>query len=192
MQPTELAAVIAEDLTLSKRRVRNINFVGGEPSINLPFIADTALQLAELMPQVPPLLLNTNGYLSEEALEGAIELFDLFVVDLKFGNDRCAESCGGPADYVHTLSRNLTRLGDTHREVWVRHLLMPGHLECCTAKVLGALEALSPAFKVNVMPAFVSFNKEWGRLSESEIERGRALLTKSEIRHKYWDGKKTA
>lgn len=187
--PRELAEAIARDLGESKRPIRNINFVGGEPSISLPFIAKTALELLEMLPSMPPLLLNTNCFLSAEALEAAIGLFDLFLVDLKFGNDDCAEACGAPPRYIDVLSRNLARLAETDRQIWVRHLLMPRHIACCAAKVISMLEDQSHRFHVNVMPAFVDFEGNCGSLARAEVERAQQLLATSRIENRYWDGK---
>jgi putative pyruvate formate lyase activating enzyme len=66
-----LAELIAGDLAASKRPVKNINFVGGEPSISLPYLCDVGLALLRRLPAAPPFLLNTNGYLTMGALEAA-------------------------------------------------------------------------------------------------------------------------
>jgi putative pyruvate formate lyase activating enzyme len=189
LSATELADRIAADLTASTRQVRNINFVGGEPGISLPFIADVATALAERVERLPPLLLNTNGFLTTAALECAIELFEIFVVDWKFGNDECARQIGTPADYSAILERNLRLLEDSGRSVWVRHLLMPGHIDCCTHPVLARLETHSEEIHVNVMPAFVAFDRRWSSLKAEEIASARAAYQKAAIGSRYWDGR---
>ncbi|MBN1945627.1 MAG: radical SAM protein [Bradymonadales bacterium] len=184
----DLAAKIAADLSLSRARVKNLNFVGGEPSLSLLYIADVALALLDLGIDLPPLLLNTNGYLTPEALEPTIDLFDLFLVDFKVSNDRCAGALGMPDRYLATVTRTIRRLARSNREVWVRHLLLPGHIQCCTRQILAQLERMPKSIRTNLMPAFIPFQKGWRSLSPEETEQARELLLGSQLRHKYWDG----
>lgn len=186
-----LAEAIKTDLTSSRFPIRNLNFVGGDPSISLPYLADLAIALLEEVPDLPELLLNTNGYLTPEALRAAIDIFDIFVVDFKFGNDVCARQIAGPRRYLEALERNLDALATSGRNVWVRHLLMPGHLDCCTVPVLEACTRW-PQAKVNVMPAFVAFNEPWAPLTAAEKRLGKELLVESGISLKYWDGRRLA
>ncbi len=203
--PELLAMKVALDLMGSAASARNINFVGGEPSIALPFLARFVAALDALVARRPPLLLNTNGYLSPEALALATHLCEIFVVDLKFGQDRCAQAIANTQDYTAVLRRNLRALaGSTSGfdsevpvlpvNLWVRHLLMPGHLECCTAPSLQWLAAELPEAEVNVMTAFHPFglpdNAPWRALTPAEREQGRALLDASGIERAWLDGRR--
>lgn len=187
--PGRLADEIASNLDTHQKPVRNINFVGGEPALNLPFIADVAHRLVQQSNEVPALLLNTNGWLTPNALAASIDLFDVFLVDLKFGNDSCASELGAPERYSEILKHNLNLLVESKREVWVRHLLIPGHIDCCTKQVLKTLESWPSSVNVNLMPAFVDFNGNLRSLRTDEIERARKLLAESKLAHRFWDGK---
>lgn len=184
-----LATALVADVWGTSRRVNNINFVGGEPAISLPYLAEVAIAVLEALPSAPDLLLNTNGYLTPGALHAAIDLFDVFVVDLKFGNDDCAAACGAATPYVSVLERNLSKLASSDREVWVRHLLMPGHIDCCTRPALECVSALPGHVRLNVMPAFVSFAPEWGSLSTDEATIARGLVEALQRPGTCWDGK---
>jgi putative pyruvate formate lyase activating enzyme len=189
--PVELARRVAPRLGGAK----NINFVGGEPTVQLPFVARFARAIRALGDDTP-LLCNTNGYLTPEALEASIPLFSIWVVDLKFGNDRCAQSVSNTDAYLEVLHRNLLLLGAAEVDLWVRHLLMPGHLECCTSEVLRWLEENLPDAKVNMMPAFYPFrharNDKWPALAGSERDRGHALLRAAGLRRRFFDGRRLA
>ena len=205
----ELAAKVASHLgQLAQQGIaaKNLNFVGGEPSIVLPWIASFVEALDELMEERPPILLNTNGYMTAEVLALATHLADIFVVDLKFGDDRCAEEIGDVPRYTEVLHRNLALLARSASGVgegglragvalWVRHLLMPDHLSCCTAPSLSWLAAHAPVARVNVMPAFFPFsggsNTRWRDLSAEEREEGRLLLDASGLVEGWFDGRRS-
>lgn len=210
--PARLARKTARDLTRYAARVpviRNINFVGGEPGIVLPFMARFAEAIdAETGGERPPLLLNTNGYLTPETLALATHLCPYMVLDYKFGNDGCAETIGGIHDYTEVLQRNLRLLHEANEgrgavidgvpilpvTLWVRHLLMPDHLACCTAPCLDWLAQHAPSAHVNVMPAFVPFSGEgndpWPELTDAERAEGRSLLDRSGLPLRYYDGRR--
>jgi len=205
--PEVLAMKVALDLTAGASEAKNINFVGGEPSISMPFIARFAVALDKLLEERPPLLLNTNGYLTPEALALATHLFDIWVVDLKFGDDRCAGRIADTPLYLDTLKRNLGWLHDGHEggsqtlgvpvlpvNLWVRHLLMPGHRTCCTEPVLTWTAERLPLAHLNVMTAFHPFglpdNDRWRSLSEQDRTSARSLLLEKGHSEAYFDGRR--
>ena len=128
---------------------RTVSLLGGEPTIHLP----AALQFVAEMPATAELVWKTNAYGSGEArvlLEG---MFDLWVADFKFGNDGCAQRLAGIHDYVHTARENLLWASE-HSRLIVRHLLMPGHVECCWEPVAEWLAAELPGVKVSLRCGF--------------------------------------
>jgi putative pyruvate formate lyase activating enzyme len=80
-------------------------------------------------------------------------LFDVWVADFKFGNEACAQRLARVADYLRTVRENLL-WGARHSELIVRHLLMPGHGDCCWRPVARWLAAELPGVKVSLRLAF--------------------------------------
>jgi putative pyruvate formate lyase activating enzyme len=80
-------------------------------------------------------------------------LFDVWLADYKFGNDACAERLAGVPNYGGIVRENLL-WASRHSELIVRHLLMPGHLECCWRPVAEWLARELPEVKVSLRPAF--------------------------------------
>jgi putative pyruvate formate lyase activating enzyme len=118
---------------------RNLNLYGGEPFVNLPGLLALIAESAKL----PPVVWNTNLYCSAEALAALAGIPRLYLVDLKFGDRRCAEHIAGAEDYREVVTARLLEL---HRSVgadaiMVRHLVMPGHGSCCTEPALRWLAA---------------------------------------------------
>jgi len=123
--------------------------LGGEPTIHLP----AALELVSLLPETAKLVLKTNAHGSAPARELLDGMFDVWLADFKFGNDACARRLANVPDYLWVVEENL-RWAYDHSGLIVRHLLMPGHVECCWAPVAEWLAANLPGAKVNLRTGF--------------------------------------
>jgi len=128
---------------------RTIMVLGGEPTIHLP----AALELVSLLPQSAKLVWKTNAHGSAQARELLDGMFDVWLADFKFGNDDCAQRLAKVSDYIRVTQENLL-WADAHTELIVRHLLMPGHGECCWRPVAAWLAENLPGVKVNLRTGF--------------------------------------
>ena len=128
VSPKRLAEIQAE---LRRRGARNINHVGGDPTPSLHVILDSLRYLEVNVPQ----LWNSNFYMSRESMELLIDVIDIWLPDFKYGNNRCALRLSGVPRYLEVVGRNLL-LAAQHGDMIIRHLVLPGHLECCTKPVL--------------------------------------------------------
>jgi putative pyruvate formate lyase activating enzyme len=158
---------------------RTVMILGGEPTIHLP----AALEFVSHLPDDAKVLWKTNAHGSAQARELLDGIFDVWVADYKFGNDDCARRLAKVPDYTNIVRENLvwfagqsslerrapprldvarrgqqraeTLLGAPRRgELIVRHLLMPGHLDCCWRPVAGWLAENLPGVKVNLRSGF--------------------------------------
>lgn len=130
-------------------RARNVNWVGGDPTSNLPFILDVLALCNSNLPQV----WNSNMYLTEESMRLLDGVVDVYLTDFKYGNDDCALKLSNAHNYTSIVTRNHT-LARRQAEVIVRHLVLPNHHECCTRPVLHWIAANLRDVKVNVMPQY--------------------------------------
>jgi pyruvate-formate lyase-activating enzyme len=128
---------------------RTVQILGGEPTIHLPAV----LELVALLPEEAHLVWKTNGHASAEARSLLDGIFNTWVIDFKFGNDDCAERLAGVRGYLATLCANL-RWAFPRTNLIVRHLLMPGHLECCWKPVAAWLARQMPGVKVSLRTGF--------------------------------------
>ncbi|NJE04661.1 radical SAM protein [Thermococcus sp. M36] len=128
---------------------KNVNFVGGEPTPNLPFILEALRHVKAPIPVV----WNSNMYMSEEAMELLDGVVDVYLADFKWGNDRCARKYSKVSLYWEVVTRNLLLAREHYRaEFLIRHLVMPDHLDCCTRPVLEWISrSLGRDIRVNVM-----------------------------------------
>jgi len=139
--------------TALQNGAHTVMILGGEPTIHLPAV----LEIVAALPDDARLVWKTNAHGSAEAHALLDGLFDVWVADYKFGNDVCAERLARAAGYTRVVQENLLWVG--HRsagpsELIVRHLLMPGHLDCCWRPVAEWLTASLPGVKVNLRSGF--------------------------------------
>ncbi|MGN6643316.1 MAG: hypothetical protein ACTHKU_10010, partial [Verrucomicrobiota bacterium] len=99
------------------------------------------------------LIWKTNAHGSAQARELLDGVFDVWLADYKFGNDACAQRLAKISDYTRVVRENLL-WADEHSELIVRHLLMPGHIDCCWRPVAEWLAEHLPRVKVNLRSGF--------------------------------------
>mgnify|MGYP001765706018 CR=1 FL=1 len=128
---------------------RNVNWVGGDPTSDLPFIMEVLEQCEVNIPQV----WNSNMYLSEEGMVLLDGVVDVYLTDFKYGNDACANRLSGVDRYTEVVRRNHL-LARRQCEMIVRHLVLPGHVECCTKPILEWIARNLDDVKVNVMAQY--------------------------------------
>jgi putative pyruvate formate lyase activating enzyme len=132
----------------------NVNWVGGDPTPNLPYVLRVMAELAQNDVRLAQVW-NSNMYMSVEAMELLNGTIDVYLGDFKYGNDDCARRLSGVDRYFGVVSRN-HRIAASQCEILLRHLVLPGHLECCTKPVLDWVASNIPKdiLRVNVMDQY--------------------------------------
>ncbi len=158
---------------------RTVQFTGGEPTLALDQLV-TALPAAAELPLVLNTSLSTPLHLSPELLAP----FSHVVVSLKFGRASCARRLGGGDGYLGDIRPKLLALREAGIPLRIRHLVMPGHLECCLEPTLGWLAAHFPEAPFSLLLGFVppahARAPELGcALNPAERERALALTALS-------------
>jgi putative pyruvate formate lyase activating enzyme len=158
--PEELAAMM---LALQEAGCHNINLVS--PShVVAPILA--AVRIAAGRGLHLPLVYNTGGYDSPEALALLDGVVDIYMPDMKYGDSDTAHRYSHVRDYwevnraaVKEMHRQVGDLvlddrGIAERGLLVRHLVLPGGL-AGTEKVLDFLaREISPATYLNLMDQY--------------------------------------
>jgi len=143
LSPRQLSLIIK---SLRSEGAANINLVGGEPTPNLHVIlASLSLTAVNV-----PILWNSNMYLTPEAMEILADVVDIWLPDFKWGNDRCAVNYSRIIKYFEVISRNHA-MAYQNGDMIIRHLVMPGHVECCTKPILDWVAENCPLALVNLM-----------------------------------------
>jgi putative pyruvate formate lyase activating enzyme len=132
------------------RGARNIQWVGGEPTIHLPAI----LELMADVPDLPPVVWKSDFYGTPEAFALLDGVVTTYVADFKFGNDACARRLASVENYVGIVGRNLG-IAAEQGDLIVRHLLLPGHFDCCFRPIVAWLGANLPAAKLSIRDGYL-------------------------------------
>lgn len=152
VEPLRAPATAAKDLarSIEQRRaqgVASLSWIGGEPIVNLPGILEALVETRVSVPVV----WNSNMHAGAETLDLLEGVADAWVADLKHGNDACAQEVARAPRYLEVVLAAIERAS---REAFtiVRHLVLPGHVECCTIPVLERLRGLN--VRVNLMEQY--------------------------------------
>lgn len=120
------------------RGIWNANFLGGEPSLHLPYILRT-VRACRTPVQV---VWNSNMHLTREVSQLLNGVVDFYLADLKFGNDDCAYNVAKIRPYWEVVTQAIESAVSQPAEIIVRTLPLPGHDVCCQRPIENYLGAL--------------------------------------------------
>ena len=157
--PEQLAWMM---LWLQRRGCHNMNFVS--PSIYGPQILSALLLAVEAGLSVP-LVYNTGGYDSLDMLRLLDGVFDIYMPDIKYADDRMAARYSVVKGYVETARAALREMhrqvgdlviedGVAVRGMIIRHLVLPDGIAGTSESMRFIAEELSPDSYVNVMEQY--------------------------------------
>jgi putative pyruvate formate lyase activating enzyme len=147
LTPEFLSAAVEQG---RRRGARNIQWVGGEPTIHLPAILEAMAGCGGL----PPIVWKSDFYGTPEAFDLLADLVDIYVADFKFGNDLCAQRLAKVDGYLGTITRNLS-IAARQTDLIVRHLLLPGHFDCCYRPIVEYLARELPEAKFSIRAGYL-------------------------------------
>jgi putative pyruvate formate lyase activating enzyme len=166
--PKQIADIINEI-----KNCKNVNFVGGEPTPNLPFILE-ALKYVEVN---IPVIWNSNFYMSKKSMNLLSNVVDVYLSDWKYGNDKCALRLSKVPNYWEIIKRNHD-LAFNDSEMVIRHLLLPNHFECCTRPIFNYVaKNYKDKVIVNIMDQYyphfnaTKYEEINRRITEKEFEK---------------------
>ena len=142
--------LVATAITKRKNEgARNVNWVGGDPTSNLPYILNVLKNCEENIPQV----WNSNMYCSKETMKLLKGVIDVYLTDFKYGNNDCAKRLSRVDDYCKIVKRNHV-ISYKQGELIIRHLVLPNHTTCCSEPIIKWIKNNIPEVVVNVMAQY--------------------------------------
>lgn len=194
--PTNVISMTTADLACAMLRLQddgahNINFVS--PSHVLWPMAD-AILAARALGLAVPVVYNSNGYDSLEALGQIRGLVDIYLPDLKYLDNAMAGKYSKVQDYAEVIEAVLAEMldqvgeleldefGIARRGLLVRHLVLPGCLEN-SKKCLRLLAELTPTVTVSLMS---QYSPQYKAPSYTAINRPLSIAEYDEITDYAW------
>jgi len=182
MSPEEVAREVDE---ARRRGSRNLNCVGGNPDQYLYAWLKVFSKLKENI----PIVWNSNAYYSYEQsliLDGVV---DLYLLDFKYGNDKCAYEISGIRNYISTVTRNHLKAKEAG-DLLIRILVLPEHLDCCLKFIVDWIARnLGENTRVNLMwqyyPAWRAFERKElrRRLNHDEMRRSLEMAREAGLKN---------
>ncbi len=166
-QTSEMDALTTEELAAEMLRLQaagahNINLVS--PS-HVVFQAADAIVAARRKGLAIPIVYNSNGYDSVDALRQVRGLVDVYLPDIKYLSNDLACRYSGVSNYADVIPGVLHEMlaqvghielgedGVARRGLLVRHLVLPGAVDN-SRKCLALLAQLSPAIHASIMSQY--------------------------------------
>jgi len=126
VSPREFADICA---ALRDKGAENINIVTGSHAV--PGLVDGFIAARNAGVQIP-ILWNSSGYDSKEALDLLKEHVDIYLPDLKTLDSEIADRYFGAPDYPETAKAAILKMAEMKKDktkVIVRHLILPGYID---------------------------------------------------------------
>ena len=166
----------------------NLNLIGGEATVHLPNI----LEMLKHVSCRTPIVWNSNFFMSEETMRLLDGIVDLYVGDFRFGNDTCARELGGVDRYFTAAARNFQTAAN-ESDLIIRHLVVPGHVECCLAPIAQWVANNLPDTPFNLMFQYAPYHEAEGdpmigrTLSASEEKLAHEIVSDLKLNTEVWN-----
>lgn len=193
---TDIGSLARGFLRLQRRGARCLNLV---TATHVAPQAAAAVDLARGAGLTLPVVWNSNGYETPRMVELLADVVDLWLPDMKSGDDRHARDCSGVGDYVAinraAVTAMLRQKGPLPaddpdaplRGVVIRHLVLPGGLSDTDEVLAWIAGALGRDVPVSLMCQYFPAHRVVGeavlgrRLTDAEWAEARAALERHGI-----------
>jgi len=122
-----------------------------------------------------PIVWNNNGYANEVLYKLLDRIVDVWLTDFKYWSEKCGERISEVNNYPETARRGIEAIVSQQTKVIVRHLILPGHFECCSEKVLEFLEQFKQKIRISIIDNYIP---DWKALNDPKINR---MVSEEEI-----------
>lgn len=146
MTADELTAAVLSDLPYYERGGGGATFTGGECMLQHVFLAEVMRQLKE---QNVHTAVDTAGNVPWERFELILPFTDLFLYDIKAADPAVHKKWTGVSNEL--ILKNLRRLAETGKRIWIRVPYIPGRNDSEMQAVADIIAPLAPE-RVDILP----------------------------------------
>lgn len=131
---------------------RSLSFIGGNPDESL-------FSILRFLKKAPedfnlPIVWNCHGYGNNIVYHVLDGIVDVYIPDLKYGDDKCTAKWSGVKGYIETAQKCISEMAQQRVPVFVRILILPGHSGCCYLPSIRWLKELRDYVSVNIMAQY--------------------------------------
>jgi putative pyruvate formate lyase activating enzyme len=136
-----------------------------------------------------PVVLNCHLYGTKLFYELASWITDVWLVDLRYGNDSCASALSGVENYMKYARVGLDAMAENDAKVIVRILVLPGHVSCCHEPAVEILSEHRDRIWVSILDQYVPEHEAHldedlkRRPTKEEISEVEALVERHALRN---------
>ena len=134
---------------LDLRHARSISFVGGNPDESVYAILRFLSKAPQRMTR--PVIWNANGYGSGIVYKLLDGIVDAYIPDVKFHDNECSKKLAGCHNYFDQFQTGIAAMVAQNVPVFVRLLVLPGHVECCHKHAISYLAQYRQSIKLNLL-----------------------------------------
>ncbi len=138
------------------RGARSMSFIGGNPDESIYSILrfiNTAPPEFNL-----PIVWNCHGFGNKVAYQLLDGVVDVYIPDLKYGNNQCGCEWSGVKNYIDTVHYRIDEMVSQGVPVFVRILILPGHGSCCHVPAIKWLKRYKDNVVLNLMGQYFPEN----------------------------------
>jgi len=165
------------------KEARSLTFIGGNPD-------ESTYAILKFLLSAPsdfnlPIVWNCHGYSTPTTVKLLDKIVDLYVPDFKYGNDFCGEKWSGAKGYYTAACHTISLMVSQGAFVYVRMLLLPGHIDCCHKPALQFLSQYRDKIALRLMPQYApefSITDKDGEMARRPTVEEFAILFEEAIR----------
>lgn len=102
-----------------------------------------------------PVVINCHLYNSERFYEIAAPVTDIWLPDLRYGNDACAKTLSKVDHYMEKARLGLEAMRKSGAKIVARILVLPGHVSCCHEPALELLSEYKECLWVSILDQYI-------------------------------------
>jgi putative pyruvate formate lyase activating enzyme len=167
---------IAAAVKQQEESTSSLNLLGGEPAVNIGAIAEF-LSCENFK---NPVVWNSNMYYNSIVADVSSEFTDIYLADFKCWDVKCCTNILQAGDYRKVAIERIKQAAKRRRTI-IRHLIMPGHIDCCFKPIVEWLKNELPDVELSPRYNFTPFperdNCPEGYLSNEEKKEAKKIIT---------------
>lgn len=149
---------IAKDIKQNKKLIRTISFLGGNPEQSILTFFELLGIFIKYNIHIP-IVWNTNLTCHSFITDILNHYIDVYLIDIKFGNNICAKDISGAQNYWESLLLNLNLI-KSDNPIILRHLPLPQHFECCTLPILQLIKNFPFPYQLSLLESLYDDNRK--------------------------------